>query len=374
MVQYTEDELNQALEAIANGVSQRQAARIYGIPKTTLQNRITGTQTRAAAFEDLQRLSVSQEAKLASWVQIQADLGLALIHQQIRERVNRASAEVIRDWFKYLAILAIMAIKPANRYNMDETGILKGKGSNRLVLGRVKIKSVRKKQPGSRAWVSIIKCISAKGIPLYPLIIYKGKTTTNKTAVTWLKRVFLPQTASSQSGQARLLILDRHRSHTTTEFIWQYYINNVYLLFLPNNSTIIGKRNFISCYQKARLAGLTAQNIKSGWKYTGLWPVAIAKPLISSLLLPKASHPPLTPLNQTAQDSQGIQGIQDTQSIDRWASALSAVLWLTPRKARELDSQLHLFSKLDQSIATQRQLFRKVKKGFQEQSFQLATA
>ncbi|KZL80522.1 transposase, partial [Colletotrichum incanum] len=29
---------------------------------------------------------------------------------------------------------------------------------------------------------------------------------------------------------------------------------------------------------------------------------------------------------------------------------------------------------LDQSIATQRQLFRKVKKGFQEQSFQLATA
>ncbi|KZL63646.1 hypothetical protein CI238_11557 [Colletotrichum incanum] len=82
---YTEDELNQALEAIANGVSQRQAARIYGIPKTTLQNRITGTQTRAAAFEDLQRLSVSQEAKLASWVQIQADLGLALIHQQIRE-------------------------------------------------------------------------------------------------------------------------------------------------------------------------------------------------------------------------------------------------------------------------------------------------
>ncbi|KZL82151.1 transposase, partial [Colletotrichum incanum] len=159
-----------------------------------------------------------------------------------------------------------------------------------------------------------------------------------------------------------LLILDGHRSHTTTEFMWQCYINNVYLLFLPphtshvlqpldypvksayrkelrylsqwNDLTIIGKRNFISCYQKARLAGLTAQNIKSGWKYTGLWPVAIAKPLISSLLLPKASNPPSTPLNKT---SQGIQGIQDAQGIDRWASASSAVLWSTPRKARELD-------------------------------------
>ncbi|OHX00215.1 transposase [Colletotrichum incanum] len=59
---------------------------------------------------------------------------------------------------------------------MDKTGILEGKGSNGLVLGRAKIKSVRKKQPGSRAWVSIIKCISAKGIPLHPLVIYKGKT------------------------------------------------------------------------------------------------------------------------------------------------------------------------------------------------------
>ncbi|KZL63294.1 transposase [Colletotrichum incanum] len=225
-----------------------------------------------------------------------------------------------RDWFKYLAIPAIMAIKPANRYNMDKTGILEGKGSNGLVLGRAKTKSV-----------SIIKCVSAKGIPLYPLVIYKvteNGWTTDETAVMWLKRVFLPQTAPSQS-----------------EFIWQCYINNVYLLFLPlytlyvlyplnqsvfspvksayrkelrylsqwNDLTIIGKRNFTSCYQKARLTGLTAQNIKSGWKYTGLWPVAIAKPLTSSLLLPKASNPPSTPLNQTAQDAQGIQGIQDAQ-------------------------------------------------------------
>ncbi|KZL81598.1 transposase, partial [Colletotrichum incanum] len=202
-------------------------------------------------------------------------------------------------------------------YNIDETGILEGKGSNGLVLGRAKTKS-----------------------------------TTNKTAVTWLKRVFLSQTAPSQSSQARLLIPDGHGSHTTTEFMWQCYINDVYLLFLPphtshvlqpldqlvfslvksayrkklrylsqwNDSTIVGKRNFISCYQKARLARLMAQNIKT-------------KPLMSSLLLP-ASNSLSTPLNKT---SKGIQGIQDAQGIDGWASASSAVLWSTPRKARELD-------------------------------------
>ncbi|KZL69619.1 hypothetical protein CI238_00710 [Colletotrichum incanum] len=59
----------------------------------------------------------------------------------------------------------------------------------------------------------------------------------------------------------------------------------------------------------------------------------ITKPLMSSLLLP-ASNPLSTPLNKTS------QGIQDAQGMDGWASALSAVLWLTPRKARECYGQI----------------------------------
>ncbi|KAH9226091.1 hypothetical protein K456DRAFT_1154499 [Colletotrichum gloeosporioides 23] len=156
----------------------------------------------------------------------------------------------------------ITAIKPANRYNMDETGILEGKGDNGLVLGRAATKSVRKKQPGSRAWVSIIECISAEGKALHPLVIYKGKTvqqqwfpldldlldgweftatengwTTDATAVEWLQRVFLPQTRPSQPDQARLLILDGHGSHTTMDFMWECYTNSVHLLFLPPHTS-----------------------------------------------------------------------------------------------------------------------------------------
>ncbi|KAH9232354.1 hypothetical protein K456DRAFT_380700 [Colletotrichum gloeosporioides 23] len=76
MVQYTENEINQALADMANGISARNASRRWGVPRSTLQDRTKGAQQRAAAFEDLQRLSHTQEAKLASWVQIQADLGL----------------------------------------------------------------------------------------------------------------------------------------------------------------------------------------------------------------------------------------------------------------------------------------------------------
>jgi 4-hydroxybenzoate polyprenyltransferase len=307
---------------------------------------MTGAQPRVIAFADLQRLSPDQEAKLAEWVRIQHALGLAPTHQQVKvfaerilhamgdtdplgkqwiqgfkrrnpsikvqrsrpidsRRINGASTEVIRDWFKLLAIPEIKGIKPANRYNMDETGILEGQGSNGLVLGMAETKSVRKKQPGSRAWVSIIECISAMGHALNPLIIYKGKTvqqqwfpldlgpyegwqftatengwTTDATAVEWLQKVFIPQTLPQGKKEARLLVVDGHGSHTTTEFMWTCYINNVYLLFLPphtshvlqpldqsvfgpvkaayrkelaylsqwNDSTIVGKRNFIGCY------------------------------------------------------------------------------------------------------------------------------
>ncbi|OHW95256.1 transposase, partial [Colletotrichum incanum] len=256
--QYTENEVNQVLDAIANGLSTKAASREWGAYANASANKGVN-----AFIQRNPSIKVQRSRSINS------------------RRVNRASAKVIRDWFKYLAIPAIMAIKPANRYNIDKTGIFKGKGSNRLVLGRAKTKSVQKKQPGSvyqlRAFHSI------------PLLYIR---TTNKTAVTWLKRVFLPQTAPSQSGQARLLILDRHGSHITTEFMWQCYINNSvylihvhitpfhYLLFLPphtlyvlqpldqlvfspvksayrkelgylsqwNDSTIIGKRNFTSCY------------------------------------------------------------------------------------------------------------------------------
>jgi len=129
--------------------------------------------------------------------------------------------------------------------------------------------------------------------------------------------VFLPQTAPQDLSEARLLILDGHGSHETMEFMWECYSSNIYLLFLPlhtlhilqpldlsifaplkrayrkqlgflsllNDSTPLGKQNFLSCYQKARLSSLTRNNIRAGWQASGLWPINMAKPLMNRLLL-----------------------------------------------------------------------------------------
>ena len=141
---------------------------------------------------------------------------------------------------------------------MDEAGLLEGAGSNGLVLGGSEKRSVRKKQPGSRAWTSFIECISAQGHALPPLVIFKGKTVqqqwfpvnlsqfggwqftatengwvTDQTALEWLKKVFIPNTAPRDPSEYRLLIMDGHGSHTTTDFMFECFSNRIYLLFCP---------------------------------------------------------------------------------------------------------------------------------------------
>jgi 4-hydroxybenzoate polyprenyltransferase len=236
-------------------------------------------------------------------------------------RVNGATTEIIRKWFQKLALPHIKTIKPENRWNMDEAGIMEGMGDNGLVVGSAHKRFIQKKQPGSRAWTSFIECISALGRALHPLVIFKGKSvqqqwfkttlkefkgweftatengwTTDDTALEWLKKVFIPQTQPHDPSEPRLLVLDGHGSHETTEFMWECYSNNIQLLFLPphtshvlqpldlavfsllktlyrkqvgflslkTNATPVGKRNFLRCYYKARLDGLIARNIKSG--------------------------------------------------------------------------------------------------------------
>jgi hypothetical protein len=124
------------------------------------------------------------------------------------------------------------------------------------------------KVPGSRAWTSFLECISATGVALPPAVTFKGKsiqqqwfpadkaelkqwkfTATDKgwinrvVALEWLEEVFIPQTRPQAPSQRRLLILDGHDSHTTTDFMWACYRNNIQVAFLasphiPRPSTI----------------------------------------------------------------------------------------------------------------------------------------
>jgi hypothetical protein len=74
------------------------------------------------------------------------------------------------------------------------------------------------------------------------------------------------------------------------------------------DSTVVGKRNFLTCYKKAQQAAFTSQNIQSGWRATGMWPVSLTRPLSSPLLLENSTNALITvnPISDRAVGSKPI--------------------------------------------------------------------
>lgn len=457
---YAEEDVQNALRDITNGLSLRVASLKWGIPRSTLQDRKTGHLSHPEASQPFQRLSPVQEQHLTDWILVQESIGLSPTHAQIRAfagrvlmarhnavplgkrwmsnflrrnpviktkkqhridsiRLNGATTEIIKPWFQRLEVPAIKVIKPENRWNMDEAGIMEGQGENGLVVGSVEKRFIQKKQPGGRTWTSFIECISALGQALKPLVIYKGKSvqqqwfglelrdykdwkfhatdngwTTDATALEWLLTVFIPQSAPRDRNDHRLLILDGHGSHETTEFMWECYKHNIHLLFLPphtshvlqpldlsifsplkrayrhhlgllalmNDSTPIGKRNFLECYKKARMEAITSSNIKAGWSASGLWPVRMSKPLMNRLLLENS--------NKTNDQTPGTS--QNGQAPE-FHESQTLVKFQTPLKSDDVRRQVRQITGLRTvDDATSRVLFRKISKSIDQKDFVIA--
>lgn len=191
MSNYTEKDIENAIQKVGNGISRRAAAAQYGIPESTLRRRLTGIQSRQKSHEWRQKLLVVQEASLRDWIIVQDNLGFPPSHTQVidfagrvakrngytepigthwmeaflrrnpevktikgqkldSERFNGASTENILAFFEYLDVPVVKAIKPENRYNMDETGIMEGLGYNGLVLGSAEKNRTIIQNPSSR--------------------------------------------------------------------------------------------------------------------------------------------------------------------------------------------------------------------------------
>lgn len=402
---YTEHDVQRAISDIKSGLSLRVAALRHGIPRSTLSHRVNGMSTRQEAHQYRQTLSAAQESCLQDWVIVQQDLGFPPTHAQVREfasrvavrnghtgeigihwmeaflrrnpgiktvrgqkidteRFNGATTERIKDFFVHINHPEIKKIKPENRHNMDEFGVMEGLGGNGLFLGSSEKKAVLCKEPGKTPWITILETISATGKALTPLVIFKGKTvqqqwfpessdflaswdftatnkgwTDDETAVKWLEEIFIPQTTPAKAGDKRLLIVDGHGSHTTDNFMFKCYENGIYLLFLPSHSshvtqpldvavygplkkvyrrevqklvnvtdlTPVGKITFLKCYYLARGITITSKNILSGWRATGLWPVNQAKPLLNRMTKQPAKRA-ITPPREIVNWSQGEAG------------------------------------------------------------------
>jgi hypothetical protein len=201
--------------------SFRRLARLYNVPRTTLQTRLQGVTPKHEITRVNRRLSPVEEQSLVQWildldrcgippqiidVRRMADvllpargqnpppppLGKNWVSRWVNNQVElqtkwnrkfhsqRARCEnpvTITAWFKLVQdTRQAYGIQKEDIYNFVETGFMMGVASTSKVLtsadtvGRAVVV-----QLGNREWVTAIECINASGWHLLPFVILKGK-------------------------------------------------------------------------------------------------------------------------------------------------------------------------------------------------------
>src|SRR6478752_6051349 len=272
---------------------------------------------------------------------------------------RRAKCEdptIIRNWFRLVEnTIAKYGIRSDDIWNFDETGFMMGVISSGIVITsserRGNPKSV---QPGNREWVTAIQAINAEGRAIDPYMVVAGQYhlanwyqesnlpgtwaiattqngwTDNETGLEWLKH-FNRCTTDRSVGSYRLLILDGHESHHSTDFEIYCEENNIITLCMPAHSshllqpldvgcfgllkkaygqeieklirrsiTHISKTEFFLAFYAAFQLTMTKSNIKGGFRGAGLAP--FDPEVVISKLDVQLQTP--TPVEEEAQQAQ----------------------------------------------------------------------
>lgn len=214
-----------AIQAIENGKysSIRAAAEAFAVPRSTLQDRIKGHESRVVRRHHRHKFSEPEEKSMEEWLLSMDSRGFALTHAMCRDMANlllrareatpsettpkvgknwvtdfikrhdslashlsrrynyeRALSEdpkLIKGWFDLVQnTIQKYGIIPADIWNFDETGFAMGVTSSQYIICSAEYHGKRKVlQAGSREWVTVVEAINAEGGILPPYLILKGK-------------------------------------------------------------------------------------------------------------------------------------------------------------------------------------------------------
>jgi hypothetical protein len=177
------------------------------------------------------------------FVKRQPELRTCYTRKYDYQRAKCEDPKVISEWFALVRnTKAKYGIADDDVHNFDETGFMMGIIFAGMVVttsdGRAKAKLA---QPGNREWATVIQGVNALGWAIPPFIILAAQYhlanwytecnlpadwriattdngwTTNAVGLDWIKH-FDYHTAPRTKGKYRLLILDGHESHHSTEF------------------------------------------------------------------------------------------------------------------------------------------------------------
>ncbi|CEO61207.1 hypothetical protein PMG11_05506 [Penicillium brasilianum] len=271
--------------------SIRAAAKLYEIPRATLQTRAHGVVSIAERRHPRHKLTQLEENSLCEWILSMDARGAAPRPATVGEMANillaargsqppptvgknwpskfierrdelrtrfsvrydyqRALNEdpkALRAWFATVqSVIDENGIQPEDIYNFDETGFAMG--------------LISSQKPGNREWVTAIEAICADGYSLPPCIIFKGKVAMadwfKNLPQDWrfeLQKLFIPSTNSRVRGRFRLLILDGHGSHLTPQFDRICAENDIIPLCMPAHSSHLLQPLDVGCFAVVKRA------------------------------------------------------------------------------------------------------------------------
>jgi hypothetical protein len=287
------------------------------------------------------------------------------------QRVLSEDPDAYNAWFRLVRnIIDKYGIQEDDIYNFDETGFLMGQISSEMVVTSSDRRNrPRTTQQGNREWVTVIQGVGANGFAVPPYIIVAGKNhlsswyehsplprdwriavtsngwTTNERCLEWIQH-FDEHTKGRTKGKYRLLILDGHESHHSTDFeLWSKQNNIITLCMPPHSShklqpldvgcfralkrsygseieklirasiTHVSKEDFFLAFFNAFRTAMTESNIRGGFRGSGLVPydpdyvisqldIQISTSLPSSPAQLPSPWEPSTPQNLVQTDSQ----------------------------------------------------------------------
>ncbi|MCO5593831.1 hypothetical protein L7F22_047849 [Adiantum nelumboides] len=242
-------------------------------------------------------------------------------------RATRFRPEIVKTLHDNLEKLYNVNNYPSsNIWNADETGFQGSRDKGIKVLARKGSKSVYGITCDSREWMTVLCCVNAAGHSIPSYYIFKGSRITSnyienceqgaamamqrKAWMTgelfqaWLNHFKHSIAQDMGFGQRHLLILDGHGSHVSLEVVASAHDAGIDIVTLPSHtshklqpldvsvfkslkgnfrkeraiwqlktaSSQASKSELASIASKAIALSLTEENIKAGFKATGIWP------------------------------------------------------------------------------------------------------
>lgn len=296
---WAEDQLQRAISEVQSGKSVRCAAELYNVPKSTLQDRVSGRVAFGARSGPESYLSANEEEELVSFIENCSDIGysrskkqiIALVQQVMNEKgrdvtvslgwwasfshrhpqltlrkaepvsVARAlgtRAEIIQRYFDLLEKTLLqydLLEKPASIFNMDETGLSLDPGGPK-VIGKKGTKHPVSTTTGDKSQITVVSCVSAAGYAMPPMVIFDRKTlspglTKGEVPGTmyglssngWIDSELFTQwfchhfLAYAPPVRPLLLLLDGHSTHFNPVTVEKAAKEKVIMFCLPPHSS-----------------------------------------------------------------------------------------------------------------------------------------